>query len=117
MLHLEAFNRAASFDEVEVDGRTIRVENRVGVAEIELELAVVDDPDAGLAYEQRAGVFEEMRTRYALSSTDRGVEVTGTTELALNVALVGDVLDATVIRRQRTRELEAQLDYLEAAVA
>jgi hypothetical protein len=113
MLDLEPFTRAAGFDEVDVDGRTIRVANRVGIATIELELAVVDDPDADLAYEQRAGIFESMRTAYTLAPASDGTTVTATTEFALDVAVVGELLDATVIKRQRRKELEAQFDYLE----
>jgi hypothetical protein len=113
MLDLEPFTRAAGFDEVDVDGRTIRVANRVGIATIELELAVVDNPDADLAYEQRAGIFESMRTAYTLAPASDGTTVTATTEFALDVAVVGELLDATVIKRQRRKELEAQFDYLE----
>lgn len=109
------FVRAAGFDEVAVEGDEIRVANRVGPAEIALTLGVVDDPDAALAYEQREGIFESMRTTYAVEPVASGTEseVTAATTFALDVAFVGDVLDATVIRRQRRRELRAQLDYLE----
>lgn len=115
MLDLESFTQAAGFDEVDVDGRTIHVANQVGIANIELELAVVDDPDADLAYEQRAGIFEAMRTAYTLAPVSAGTRVTATTEFALDVAFVGDLLDATIIKRQRRKELEAQFDYLEEA--
>lgn len=115
MRDLAPFTRSAGFDDVEVDGGTIRVANRVGIAEIELELAVVDDPDATLVIEQREGIFEEMRTAYGLTETSDGVEVAATTDFALAVAVVGGLLDATVIKRQRRRELNGQLDYLEAA--
>ncbi|GAB3685061.1 hypothetical protein GCM10028857_14910 [Salinarchaeum chitinilyticum] len=43
-----------------------------------------------------------------------GTEVTATTEFAMDVPLVGGILDATVIKRQRRTELAAQLDWLEA---
>lgn len=113
MQDLEAFTRAAGFDNVTVDGQTIQVANRVGIAEIELELAVIDDPESALAYEQREGIFEEMQTTFILASVPDGTEVEATTDFALDVALVGDFLDATVIKRQRRKELEAQFDYLE----
>lgn len=116
MLELEPFTRAAGFDEVMVDGEVIRVSNDMGLAEISLELAVVSDSDATLAYEQREGIFEEMRTRYTVEETDDGVSVTAMTEFALDVAVVGPLLDATVIKRQRRKELEAQFDYLEDVV-
>lgn len=110
---LEAFTLAAGFDEVTVAGDELRVANRVGVAEIELQLAVVD-ADADLAYEQVAGIFEAMRTEYDVQPADAGTRVTATTEFALDVPVVGDVLDATLIARQRRRELTAQLDWLAA---
>jgi hypothetical protein len=113
MLDLEPFTRAAGFDEVVVDDQTIRVANKVGIATISLDLEIVDDPDATLAYEQREGIFKEMRTTFTLQPVADGTEVTATTEFALDVALVGEVLDATVITRQRRKELEAQFDYLE----
>lgn len=120
MLELEPFTRAAGFDSVEVDGDTIHVANQVGIAEIELELAVLDDPDVDLVYEQREGIFEEMRTTFAVTPADGAdagdeppeADVVATTEFSLDVALIGDFLDATVISRQRRKELHAQLDYL-----
>jgi hypothetical protein len=115
MQDLEPFTRAAGFDDVTVDGQTIQVANRVGIAEIELDLVVIDDSESALAYEQREGIFEEMQTTFTLESVPDGTAVEATTDFALDVALVGDFLDATVIKRQRRRELEAQFDYLEEA--
>lgn len=43
-----------------------------------------------------------------------GTEVVATTDCALDLAVVGEFLDATVIKRQRRIELEAQFDYLES---
>ncbi|WP_424015312.1 SRPBCC family protein [Halorubrum xinjiangense] len=117
MADVEAFVRSSGFDEVEVDGETVRVANDVGVASIELTLELVDDPDATLAYEQREGIFEAMRTEYVVAPAAEGSEVTATTEFALDVALIGDLLDATVIERQRRKELAAQFDWLEARCA
>lgn len=115
---LAAFIRAAGFDEVAVDGDEIRVANQVGVTEIELVLAVVDREGAGLAYEQREGIFEEMWTTYALDDLGGdGTRVTAETAFAMDVPLVGDVLDATIVKRQRRRELDAQLDWLSSTVA
>lgn len=111
---VEPFVRASGFDEVGVDGETVRVANDVGVASLELTLELVDDPDAALAYEQREGIFEAMRTAYVVTPAAEGCEVTATTEFALDVALIGDLLDATVIQRQRRKELSAQFDWLEA---
>jgi len=117
ILDIEPFVRAAGFDEVAVDGERIHVANSVGIADIELELEVVEASDAVLAYEQREGIFEEMRTEYRVTPTDRAVEVAATTSFALDVAVVGGVLDATVIKRQRRRELRAQFEHIEDTVA
>ncbi|WP_251133223.1 hypothetical protein [Halorubrum sp. 2020YC2] len=43
--------------------------------------------------------------------------MTATTAFALDVAVIGDFLDATVIERQRRAELSAQFDWLEAHCA
>lgn len=111
----EPFMKASGFDEVTVDDGTLHVANRVGIASIELTLAVVDRPGAVLAYEQREGLFETMRTAYAVRPTAGGTEITATTEFALDVAVVGDVLDSTIIERQRRKELTAQFEWLERA--
>lgn len=113
---IEPFMLAAGFDEVVVDGDGIDILNRVGIATIELSLERVDEPDAVLAYEQRDGIFASMRTVYSLDETAAGTRIDATTEFALDVALVGEMLDATIIKRQRRRELDAQFDHLEAVV-
>lgn len=110
------FMRAADFDEVQVDGDEIRIANRVGIARMELTLDVVADPDAILAYEQRDGVFRSMRTVYDVAAEDGGARITATTEFAVDVSLVGDLLDATIIERQRRKELRSQFDWLAAQV-
>lgn len=108
------FMRAAGFDEVDVAGDRIDLTNGVGIATIELSLELVDEPDAALAYRQVEGIFEEMVTRYTVEPTDSGTEVTAETEFAIDVALVGKLMDATVIKRQRRKELEQQFDWLAA---
>ncbi|NHN42772.1 SRPBCC family protein [Halorubellus sp. JP-L1] len=112
MTDVGPFMRAAEFSEVTVDGDVVHIANRVGLATIELTLEVVDEPDTVLTYEQRDGIFEEMVTRYTLEETPDGVEVEATTEFAVQARLVGPLLDATVVSRQRRRELDAQFDYL-----
>lgn len=108
-----AFMRAAGFDEVAVEGDRITITNHVGLLTIELDLRLIDGADTALAYEQVAGIFETMQTRYALAAADGGTAVTAATEFAVDASVVGPILDATVVTRQRRRELEAQFDYLE----
>ena len=111
------FMRAAGFDEVTVDGESVSITNHVGLLTIELDLRLLDDPDAVLAYEQVDGIFEVMETRYELApDSDARTTVTATTTFALDVSIVGPLLDGTIIRRQRRRELTAQFDYLESLV-
>lgn len=109
---VESFLIAAGFDDVEVEGSRLTIRNAVGLATIELVCEIVDS-DAALAYEQREGIFESMTTRYELEGVDGATTVRATTDFAVDVALVGEVLDATVIGRQRRRELESQFDHLE----
>jgi len=117
---LEPFVEASGFDEVVVDGDTVEVGNQVGVMTLELTLEVVDDPDADLAYVQTEGLFDEMSTTYVVepAAADGAASVvTATTEFSLDVPILGDVLDATVIKRQRRKELDGQFDWLQAAAA
>lgn len=114
---VEPFMRAAGFDEVSVDGDTLHLANEVGPVRIELALAVVESSATVFEYEQVDGIFETMTTRYELTETETGTRATATTDFAVDAALVGAVLDATVIKRQRTRELTAQFDYVEDRVS
>jgi hypothetical protein len=107
-----ALMRAVKFEDVRIDGNIIEISNHVGLATIELPLEMFDNPDAILAYEQRDGIFDDMVTRYFLAETATGVEVTATTEFAIQARLGGPLLDATVVSRQRRRELTAQFDHL-----
>lgn len=111
------FMRACGFDTVTVDGSTVTIENGVGLATVELELELVDRDGAVLAYEQRDGIFEEMVTWYELRGENGTSTLSVTTEFALDIALVGMILDATVIRRQRRTELAAQFEFLDDAVS
>lgn len=104
---------SAGFDSVGVDGDTIRVANDVGPKTIELELEEFDQANSVLAYRQVEGIFEEMETVYSVESTETGARVRAETIFALDLAVVGSFLDSTVIKRQRRRELEAQMDHLE----
>lgn len=111
---VEPFMRAAGFDAVSVDGDRLTIENGFAIASIQLDLELVDDPEAVLAYQQVDGIFEEMYTAYELAETEVGTKVTARTDFALDVSVVGGFLDGTVIRRQRKQELRKQFDYLEA---
>lgn len=109
---VEAFMRGGGFDEVVVDEDRIELSNRVGIATLDLELERFDDRESVLAYRQREGIFEEMETRYTVTPRETGCEVTAETAFAIDVVLVGDLMDATVVGRQRRRELNAQFDWL-----
>jgi hypothetical protein len=123
ILDLEAFMSAAEFDEVTVTGPefdgeratggSIEIANTVGFLRIELSLAVLDQPGSILAYEQRDGIFETMTTEYQLTENSGKTTVTVTTDFALDASFVGPIFDATVIKRQRRREIEHQFDYLQ----
>ncbi|WP_256301428.1 SRPBCC family protein [Haloarchaeobius salinus] len=117
MADLEAFTEAAGFDGVVVDGDTVHITNHVGLLELTLDLVVTTDERETLELEQTDGIFESMTTRYTVTGDTESCEVTAETEFALDVAIVGQVLDATVIKRQRTRELVGQLDWLERQVS
>ncbi|QFU84748.1 SRPBCC family protein [Natronorubrum aibiense] len=109
---VEPFMYGAGFDRVDRTGSVLELENSVGLATITLELELVDEPDAVLAYEHREGIFDQMTTRYELDTYGNHTELTATTAFELEMALVGMILDATVIKRQRRKELAAQFDYL-----
>jgi carbon monoxide dehydrogenase subunit G len=112
ILDVEPFTRAAGFDEVTQSGDRLDIAKAVGLLKISLSLRILDDPDSIFAYEQIDGVFETMTTWYTLEETDAGTAVTVRTEFALDVP-GGSILDATVIKRQRRKEIEGQFDYLE----
>jgi len=113
----QGFMDAAGFDAVRVDGDTIRIQNRVGLFDVELIVAVVEDEDAVLAYEQDDGIFEEMYTEYHLTEDGGETTITATTTFeAVDLPIVGQVLDATVVKRQRSSELNTQFDWLESQV-
>jgi len=116
MADLEAFMLGAKFTDVTVEGEAIHLENQVGLATVTLDLRVVEKPGTELAYEQADGFFETMTTEYTVEEVEGGTEITATTDFALDLALVGQILDATVIKRQRRHELESQFDWLEAEV-
>lgn len=110
---VEPFMRSAGFGEVTHEGDRLDIAKALGLLKISLSLRIVDEPEAVLAYEQVEGVFETMTTAYTLSETSDGTDVTVRTEFALD-APGGSILDGTIIKRQRRKEIEAQFDYLQA---
>lgn len=116
MADLEPFMRAAGFDEVTVDGDHLGLAKAVGLLRISLDLEVFDDEESELAYRQVDGVFEDMVTYYYLDERDGATEVRARTEFALDLP-GGSILDATVIKRQRRKELTAQFDHLERTLS
>lgn len=112
MLELEPFMRASGFDEVDIDGDRLDISKALGLLRISLTLDRIDDPDVDLAFEQVDGIFEAMTTTYSLTDRDDKTDVTAVTEFALD-APGGELLDATLVKRQRRREIEAQFDYLD----
>ncbi|MFW6437327.1 MAG: SRPBCC family protein [Halococcoides sp.] len=108
---VEAFMEAAGFDAVSVEGDRVTVERAIGLAELQLTLEIVDSDDA-LTYEQVEGMFETMTTTYRLDGGDGETTITAQTTFELG-GVVGAALDATLIKRQRTKELEDQLAYLD----
>ncbi|MFB6111392.1 MAG: SRPBCC family protein [Halobacteriaceae archaeon] len=113
----EAFMRAGGFDTVVVEDDHIELENGVGLATITLTLTIDTDAEAALRYHQTAGIFEEMETVYTVEPAAEGTRVTARTNFALDLEFIGGILDATVIKRQRRRELESQFDWLASRAA
>ncbi|MFQ3294943.1 MAG: hypothetical protein ACI8VE_002024 [Natrialbaceae archaeon] len=109
------FIRAAGFDSVTVDGENINVERRLGLATLSLTLRPIETDDATLAFEQESGLFERMTMRYVTEPTDDGTELVAKTEFTLG-GVTGSVLDDTMVRRQRTNEIEDQFDYVEREI-
>jgi hypothetical protein len=109
------FIRAAGYDSVSVDGNRIGIERRLGLATLSLTLRPIDADESTLAFEQESGLFEEMTMHYVVESTDGGSELTARTEFTLG-GVTGSVLDDTVVRRQRTSEIEDQFAYVERKI-
>lgn len=116
MADREAFMQAGGFSDVTVEGDEIHLENTVGIfLVVELELDIVDRPDAEFAYVQRSGIFREMETTFTVTPIDSGdrTRVSASTDFEIDVDFAGPLLDASVVRRKRRLELERQFDYLE----
>lgn len=116
ILDLEQFMLAAGFDEVEIDGDLLNISKALGLLKISLTLRRTDDPDAVLSFKQIDGIFESMTMSYLLTGENGKTVVTARTDFALD-APGGEILDATLIKRQRRREIEGQFDYLDTEAA
>ena len=79
---------------------------------------IVEAEDTVLAYQQKEGIFEDMHTEYHLETTDEETTISATTAFeAVDLPIVGQVLDGTVVKRQRSSELNTQFDWLEAELS
>lgn len=116
MQDTKALLEAAGFKNVTVKEDRYTIEKDVGLLSISLELRFVDR-DAYRACEQVEGIFKSMETRYYVEPENGETTVRAVTEYELDTDIVGPILDDTIITRQRTKELEAQLDYLEEVAA
>jgi len=112
---IAALMQAANYDSVRFEGDRLELEQTLGLASLSLTLRQIDDADATLAFEQVDGHFERMVTEYDVEPSDGGTTVSARTEFTLG-GITGSVLDETLVRRQRGRELEAQLEYVERVV-
>ncbi len=112
---VESFMLAAGFDEVRVEEERLHLEMVLGIARMDLTLKFIDNHPSVLAYEQIDGIFESMMTYYEVEAEDSGSLIRGVTEFQLG-GVVGSILDATIIKRQRTREFESQFEWLEQQV-
>lgn len=110
-----AFVSAAGYDSVEVSGDSVDIERQLGLATLALSLRLVEDDEATLAFRQEDGMFEELTMEYLVEPDADGTQLSAQTEFTLG-GVTGSVLDETIVRRQRTKELEAQFDYVEQTV-
>lgn len=108
---VESFYDAAGF-EVERHGDRLELTKRLAVARFELEVALIDDADAALAYEQLDGPFGDMETRYLVEDVDDGSRLTIETSFEPPASGFGTFLNGALIKRQRGSELDAVDDLL-----
>lgn len=109
-----AFSDAAGFD-VERDGDQFELTKRVALAQIELDVRIRDDETAALAYEQIAGPFEAMATRYVVDRIPAGSRLVIETSFEPPTTGFGSFLNSVAVRRQRQAELEGVASRLEVS--
>lgn len=108
-----AFFEAAGFD-VKRDGDLLELTKRVAVARLELRVSLNDDDGTTLAYEQIAGPFEKMSTRYVLEPSPAGCRLTIVTSFEPPSSGFGSFINGAAIERQRRTELDAVGSLLES---
>lgn len=113
---VEPFMIAGGFTDVTVEDGVVHLENQLGFATMTLTVALRDD-GAALSFVQQEGMFDEMDARYEVEPDGDRSRVVATTDFELGTTVVGDLLDGTIVRRQRIREIEGQFDYLEDELA
>ncbi|MFB6132833.1 MAG: hypothetical protein ABEJ44_05445 [Halanaeroarchaeum sp.] len=109
------FVAAGGFDEVRSEGDVLAMSRNLGLASLELEVRVDHDADVVLAFEAVDGLFEQMRTEYAVENADEGSRITAWTEFTLG-GFLGEALDETLVSTQRKREFEDQFEYVQRRV-
>lgn len=109
------FVEAGGFDEVRSEGDVLAMSRSLGLATLELEVRVDHEADAVLAFEAVDGLFEQMRTEYAVEEADGGSRITAWTDFTLG-GFLGDALDETLVSTQRKREFEDQFEYVERRI-
>lgn len=111
------FYDAAGF-EVERDGDRLELVKRLAIARFELDVELVEDDGAALAYEQVDGPFADMRTRYLVDATEGGSRLTIETNFEAPSSGFGTFINGALIKRQRGTELDAAEELVtEQAVA
>lgn len=110
-MDVPAFIRASGYDSVTVEGDSYTVSRHIGFATFELTLERVES-DAVLAFEGTEGLFDRMWTEYRLEPAEDGCELIAHTEFSLG-GVLGPIVDATMINRQRQREFELQFEYVD----
>lgn len=108
------FLNAAGFDVARTDDR-LNLSKRVAVTQFELHVQLHETESTALAYEQIAGPFEMMATRYHVDSSSTGSCLTIETSFKPPATGFGSFLNRAVVKRQRQAELDAVSSLLEAS--
>ncbi|MFB6201999.1 MAG: SRPBCC family protein [Halorhabdus sp.] len=101
-----AFFETAGFD-VEREADQFHLSKQVALARMTLEVRLREDDTAALAYNQVAGPFESMQTRYLVEPAPSGSRLTIETAFEPPTSGFGSFLNGAVVRRQRRAEFGA----------